>query len=43
MKSIYENQHEHPPTNILHRDDLQDSLDFFYGRYLDYFPKNRVL
>jgi len=38
MKSIYEDA----PRNIVQRDDFQDSLDFFYERYLDYFPKDRV-
>ena len=36
MKLIYEDQ----SRNILQRDDFQDSLDFFYERYLDYFPKD---
>jgi hypothetical protein len=25
-------------TNIMLRDNFQDSLDFFYNEYLEYFP-----
>ena len=38
MKLIYEK----PPRNIVQRNDFQDNLDFFYERYLDYFPKDGV-
>ncbi len=36
MKSICEN----PQRNILKRNDFQESLDFFYDEYLDFFPKH---
>jgi hypothetical protein len=29
--------------SIIERDDFQDSFDFFYGRHLDFFPKDLVL
>ena len=38
MKSLYEEQ----PIDFMQRDDFQGSLDFFYGRYLDFFPTGKV-
>jgi hypothetical protein len=29
--------------SVLERDDFQDGFDFFYGRHLDFFPKDLVL
>ena len=39
MKAIYEK----PLKDVSQRDDFQENLDFFYERYMDYFPKNKLL
>ncbi|MEK6983692.1 MAG: hypothetical protein AABX33_03900 [Nanoarchaeota archaeon] len=36
MKSLIKNTQ----WNVMEGDNFQDSLDFFYARYLDYFPKD---
>lgn len=39
MISLY----EYSPTDLLNRDKLQDSLDFFHVRYLDFFPTGKLI
>jgi len=34
--------HKDQPIDFFQRNGFQDSLDFFYERYLDFFPKTIV-
>ena len=38
MRLLYKSQ----PRDLLHRDDFQESLDFFYDNFLDFFITGEV-
>jgi len=38
MKQFFENEMD----DIISRNDFQESLDFFYDRYMDFFPTGKL-